>query len=51
MQLSFNAVRLATEIGVLLGEDVMTDDPGEILKRDLKEIEAIYGALQPKSEG
>ncbi len=51
MQLSFNAIRLATEIGVLLGEDVMRDDPGEILNRDLKDIEAIYSALQPKSEG
>ena len=51
MQLSFNAIRLATEIGVLLGEKVMTDDPGKILERDLEEIGAIYAALQPMVDG
>lgn len=51
LQLSFNAVRLATEIGIYLGEKVMADDPGKILDRDLKEVEAIYGALQPKTNG
>lgn len=51
MQLSFNAIRLATEIGVLLGEHVMTNDPGKILERDLKEIKDVYCALQPKTDG
>ena len=51
MQLSFNAIRLATEIGVLLGESVMAEDPKHILDRDLQDMKTIYEALQTQTEG
>lgn len=51
LQLSCNAIRLATEIGVLLGEKIMTEKPQDILNRDLAEMEAIYESLKQKQEG
>jgi hypothetical protein len=46
LKLSYNTIKLATEIGLLLGEDVMANSPEEIADKDLLDMRRIYSALQ-----
>jgi hypothetical protein len=46
LKLSYNAMKLATEIGLLLGEDVMARSPEDIADKDLSNIHKIYDVLE-----
>lgn len=46
LRLSYHAIKLATEIGLLLGEEVMEDTPEAIADKDLNDISKIYESLQ-----